>query len=90
MENKIYTAEELRAKSVELVDILGEHNMTASMLRYAAEMVERCEKAMQKLLAMTDKNSPSWSLDGHAVALEDMEKINYILRGVAENDNENK
>lgn len=59
-----------------------EANKESALLAYAAT-VERCEKARRKLVAMTDKNSPAWSLDSHAAALDDIDKIDYILHGDA-------
>lgn len=49
MANKIYTADELRAESAELVDMLGEHSTAASMLRYAADIKERGAEALTVL-----------------------------------------
>lgn len=80
MENKIYTAEELRAESAELVDMLGEHNMTASMLRYAADLVERANErrgAFAVNYGRVDYESDSAIVD----------EIDYILHGDAKNEN---
>ena len=55
-------------------------SIAEALLDYAA-MVERCEKARRKLVAMTNMNSPTWSFDGHVEALNDIDKIDYILKG---------
>ncbi len=59
---------------------------TAAMLRYAAEVVERCEKVITRCNEAKDKNSPTWSFDKHAFALDLYDIVNPILRGDAGKD----
>lgn len=70
--SKQFTAEELRAESAELVDMLGEHNTAASMLRYAADVVDRCKAEIAKLPYLPNADDVYM-----------FKRLNHILRGNA-------
>ena len=87
MTNKIYTAQELReaedffVRNAEMVRqkvlsnaILANIHDSIPMLRYAAEVVERCENLKLNMIPHR----------------HDKEIVDYILRGDEGNDNENK
>lgn len=61
-----------------------------SMLRQAADIQERCEKVIARCNEAKDMNSPTWTFDSQAFAMDLYEIVNYILRGDAGNNNENK
>ena len=95
---KVYTAQEMRekVKSIELIPMMGmeltsnEKLELSAMLRYAADVVERCEKVIERCSKAKDMSSPTWTFDSQAFAMDLYEIVNYILRGNAGNDNENK
>ena len=102
MASKIYTAQEMRnfadAIAADLNDC-GHTSVTYGFddllpiiqcLRHSAEVVERCEKVIAKCNEAKDMNSPTWNFDKQAFAMDLYEVINYIIRGDAGNDNENK
>ena len=102
MESKIYTANELRdaadffVRNAEMVrrkvlsnTILANIHDLIPMVRQAADIQERCEKVIAKCNEAKDMNSPTWTFDKQAFAMDLYEIVNYILRG-AGNDNENK
>lgn len=94
-EQKRYTAQEMRdmAENITRVDVMDgltcrEHcypvkQEVKSMLRYAADMVERCEKVIARCNEAKDMNSHNYSFDKQAFAMDLQEIINYILRGDA-------
>ena len=53
------------------------------MLEQAADVQERIEKVIAKCNAAKDMNSPNYSFDKQAFAMDLQEIINYILRGDA-------
>lgn len=53
--SKTYTAEELRAKATAVSDMLGDNSATASMLRYAAKVVEKNAKLNARLEAVVNE-----------------------------------
>lgn len=94
MESKIYTAQELReaadffVRNAEMVRqkvlsnaILANIHDLIPMLRYAAETQERCEKVIARCNEAKDMNSPTWTFDSQAFAMDLHEIVNYILRG---------
>lgn len=96
MESKIYTAQELReaadffVRNAEMVRqkvlsnaILANIHDLIPMLRYAAETQERCEKVIARCNEAKDMNSPTWTFDSQAFAMDLHEIVNYILRGDA-------
>ena len=95
MASKTYTAQEMRdmAENITRVDVMDgltcrEHcypvkQEVKSMLRYAVDMVERCEKVIARCNEAKDMNSPTWNFDKQAFAMDLYEIINYILRGDA-------
>ena len=54
-----------------------------SMLRYAADIQERCEKVIARCNEAKDMNSPTWNFNKQAFAMDLYEIVNYILRGDA-------
>lgn len=95
MSSKIYTAQEMRdfadAIAADLNDC-GHTSVTYGFdvllpiiqcLRQAAEMQERCEKVIAKCNEAKDMNSPTWTFDSQAFAMDLHEVVNYILRGDA-------
>ena len=82
MASKIYTAQEMRY-AANLRDAWGDKDEVNAMLYYAADMVERCEKVIARCNAAKDMNSPNYSFDKQAFAMDLQEIINYILRGDA-------
>ena len=102
MASKIYTANEMReaadffVRNAEMVRrkvlsnaILANIHDLIPMVRQAADIQERCEKVIAKCNEAKDMNSPTWTFDKQAFAMDLYEIVNYILRG-AGNDNENK
>ena len=102
MESKIYTANELReaadffVRNAETVRrkvlsnaIIANIHDVLPMLRYAAEIQERCEKVIARCNEAKDMSRPAWNFNKQAFAMDLCEIVNYILRG-AGNDNENK
>lgn len=98
MTNKIYTAQEMReaadffVRNAEMVRQKVLSNATLAnihdsipMLRQAADMVERCEKVIEKCHRAKDMNSPTWNFNKQAFAMDLNEIVNYILRGDARN-----
>lgn len=87
MPDKIYTAHELRVAAASPMYVGGDcvahvRPEVYEMLEQAADMMERCDnvlKANARGLEYRHKDADA------ALAY-----ANYILRGVAENDNENK
>lgn len=102
MKSKIYTAQEMRdmAENITRVDVMDgltcrEHcypvkQEVKSMLRQAADMVERCEKVIARCNKAKDMNKPTWNFNKQAFAMDLCEVVNYILRGDAGNNNETK
>ena len=95
MASKIYTAQEMRdfadAIAADLNDC-GHTSVTYGFddllpiiqcLRHSAEVVERCEKVIAKCNEAKNMNSPNYSFDKQAFAMDLQEIINYILRGDA-------
>lgn len=103
MESKTYTAQEMReaadffVRNAEMVRrkvlsnaILANIHDLIPMLHQAAEIQERCEKVIAKCNEARNMNSPTWTFDKQAFAMDLYEIVNYIIRGDARNDNENK
>ena len=93
MASKIYTAQEMRAAILKIKSFQGNRQTAIhieDMLRQAAAMQERCEKVIARCNEAKDMNSSNYSFDKQAFAMDLQEIINYILRGDAGNDNENK
>ena len=103
MESKTYTAQEMReaadffVRNAEMVRqkvlsnaILANIHEVIPMLRQAAEIQERCEKVIAKCNEAKDMNSPTWNFNKQAFAMDLYEIVNYILRGDAGKENENK
>lgn len=95
MPTKIYTAQEMREAAVSPTYVGGVSEVRVKpevyeMLEQAADMVERCEKVIARCNEAKDMNSPTWTFDSQAFAMDLYEIVNYILRGDAGNDNENK
>ena len=95
MESKIYTAQEMREAAVSPTYVGGVSEVRVKpevyeMLEQAAEIQERCEKVIAECNKAKDMNSPTWTFDRQAFAMDLHEVIRYILRGGAGKDNENK
>lgn len=95
MESKIYTAQELREAAVSPTYVGGVSEVRVKpevyeMLEQAADIQERCEKVIARCNKAKDMNSPTWTFDKQAFAMDLYEIVNYILRGDAGNDDENK
>lgn len=93
MANKIYTAQEMRAAILKIKSFQGNRQTAIhieDMLRYAADIQERCEKLIARCNEAKDMNSPTWNFNKQAFAMDLYEIVNYIIRGDAGNDNENK
>ena len=99
-EQKRYTAQEMREAGDGLVlsshaikdgKIRYDYDNLKSMLRYAADVVERCEKM---ILPCDFDGAPCVPSDAGYCTSCDIPThntpFNYILRGDAGNDNENK
>ena len=95
-EQKRYTAQEMReaadffVRNAEIVRqkvlsnaILANIHDSIPMLRQTAEVVERCEKVIARCNEAKDMNSPTWTFDNQAFAMDLYEIVNYILRGDA-------
>ena len=96
MTSKKYTAQELReaadffVRNAEMVRrkvrsnaILANIHDSIPMLHQAAEIQERCEKVIARCNEEKDMNSPTWTFDKQAFAMDLYEIVNYILRGDA-------
>ena len=94
MTNKIYTAQEMRdaadffVRNAEMARqkvmsnaILANIHDLIPMLRQAADIQERCEKVIARCNEAKDMNSPTWTFDKQAFAMDLHEVIRYILRG---------
>ena len=94
MASKIYTAQEMReaadffVRNAEMVrrkvlsnTILANIHDLIPMVRQAADIQERCEKVIAKCNEAKDMNSPTWTFDKQAFAMDLYEIVNYILRG---------
>lgn len=95
MESKTYTAQEMREAAVSPTYVGGVSEVRVKpevyeMLEQAADMVERCEKVIARCNEAKDMNSPTWTFDSQAFAMDLYEIVNYILRGDAGNNNESK
>lgn len=103
MTNKIYTAQEMRdaadffVRNAEMVRqkvisnmILANIHDLIPMLRYAAEIQERCEKVIARCNEEKDMSRPTWNFNKQVFAMDLYEIINYIIRGDVGKDNENK
>lgn len=82
-EQKRYTAQELREQAIRCELDYDDSFATAAMLRQAAEIQERCEKVIARCNEAKDMNSPTWTFDSQAFAMDLYEVVNYILRGDA-------
>ena len=96
--SKVYTAQERREMANAVDDVSINYNgeyyyekydkfnpdLVRDMLRYAAETQERCEKVIARCNEAKDMNSPTWTFDSQAFAMDLHEIVNYILRGDAE------
>lgn len=94
MASKIYTANEMReaadffVRNAEMVRrkvlsnaIIANIHDSIPMVRQAADIQERCEKVIAKCNEAKDMNSPTWTFDKQAFAMDLYEIVNYILRG---------
>lgn len=87
-EQKRYTAQELREAAVSPTYVGGVSEVRVKpevyeMLEQAAEIQERCEKVIARCNKAKDMNSPTWTFDSQAFAMDLYEIVNYILRGDA-------
>ena len=83
MESKIYTVQEMREQAIRCELDYDDSFATAAMLRQAADVQERIEKVIAKCNEAKDMNSPNYSFDKQAFAMDLYEVINYIIRGDA-------
>ena len=88
MTNKIYTAQELREAAESPTYVGGGSEVRVKpevyeMLEQAAEIQERCEKVIARCNEAKNMNSPTWSFNKQAFAMDLYEIVNYILRGNA-------
>lgn len=95
MTNKIYTAQELREAAVSPTYVGGVSEVRVKpevyeMLEQAADIQERCEKVIARCNEAKDMNSPTWTFDKQAFAMDLHEVIRYILRGDAGEEKTNE
>ena len=88
MESKTYTAQEMREAAVSptYVGDVSEVRVKPEvyeMLEQAADIQERIEKVIAKCNEAKDMNSPTYSFNKQAFAMDLQDIINYILRGDA-------